>query len=107
MVDDRSESLILKLIPYIPDSLLPKQLKVIKELLKGGDYQVAFETFDPDQDYVHSDDWRKAEIPSANGHGTAESLAKLFGILSNGCQRDGITIMSCLLYTSPSPRDRG
>ena len=78
MVDDRSESLILKLIPFVPNFLLPEQLKIIKEVLKGGDYQIAFETFDPDQDYVHSDDWRMAEIPSANGHGTAESLAKLF-----------------------------
>ena len=109
LVDERSESLVLKLIPYIPDFFLSKQLKILKELLKGGDYQVAFESFDPDQDYVHSDDWRKAEIPSANGHGTAESLAKLFGILSNGCQRDGVTIMSeqtlnkCLQPLSKGP----
>ncbi len=109
LVDDRSESLILKLIQYVPDFLLPEQLKIIKEVLKGGDYQVAFETFDPDQDYVHSDDWRMAEIPSANGHGTAESLAKLFGILSTGCERDGITIISeetlnkCLQPLSKGP----
>ena len=50
-----------------------------------------------------------AEIPSANGHGTAESLAKLFGILSTGCERDGITIMSeetlntCLQPLSKGP----
>ena len=35
-----------------------------------------------------------AEIPSANGHGTAKSLATLYGILSNGCSRNGVSIMS-------------
>jgi CubicO group peptidase (beta-lactamase class C family) len=36
------------------------------------------------------DDWRRAEIPSANGHTTALSLAKLMGILAT----DGEGVMS-------------
>lgn len=28
--------------------------------------------------------WRRIEIPSANGHGTAKSVARLFGIYANG-----------------------
>ena len=91
--DPRSESMILKLLPYMPDFLLPDQLKVIKGILKGGDYQVAFQSFQ-DQDLTNTKEWRQAEIPSANGHGTAESLAKLFGILSTGCERDGKRIFS-------------
>ena len=43
---------------------------------------------------MNSREWREAEIPSANGHGTAESLAKLFGILSTGGERDGQRIIS-------------
>ena len=55
---------------------------------------IAFESNSAqDEDYVNSQEWRKAEIPSANGHGTAKSLAKLYGILSTGCSRDSFTIM--------------
>jgi CubicO group peptidase (beta-lactamase class C family) len=40
------------------------------------------------------DVWRRAEIPSANGHGTAESLARLMGALAtDGTLRDR-TILS-------------
>jgi hypothetical protein len=61
----------------------------------SGDFLEAFqEREDDDDNYVNSPDWRMAEIPSANGHGTASSLATLYGILSNGCSRDGISIMS-------------
>ena len=38
--------------------------------------------------------WRNAEIPAANGHGTARSIAKLYGILANGGSRDGIHVLS-------------
>ena len=108
LADPRSESMILKLLPYMPDFLLPDQLKLIKGILKGGDYQVAFQSFE-DQDLTNTSEWRQAEIPSANGHGTAESLAKLFGILSTGCERDGKNIFSketldlCLTPLSKGP----
>ena len=29
------------------------------------------------KDYVNSTDWRKAQIPSANGHGTSEGASKI------------------------------
>jgi len=38
--------------------------------------------------------WRKAEIPAANGHGTARSLAKIYGALANGGSRDGIHVLN-------------
>ena len=60
-----------------------------------GDFEAAFEFRDEDsENFQNSEDWRIAEIPSANGHGTAKSLAKLYGILSNDCSRNGIAIMS-------------
>ena len=45
-------------------------------------------------DYPNSDPWRKAEIPAANGHGTAAGIAKFFGILANDGQRDGKKLLS-------------
>ena len=38
--------------------------------------------------------WRNAEIPAANGHGTARSIAKLYGVLANGGSLDGLHILS-------------
>jgi len=81
-------------IRYIPDLFLSKQLKNLKSAVLGGDFFLAFQTRETDSDnYPNTPDWRLAEIPSANGHGTAEGLAKLYGILSTGCNRDGISIM--------------
>lgn len=82
-------------IKYIPNFVLPTALKNFKTALISGDFHEAFQSREEDAvNYVNSVDWRLAEIPSANGHGSAKSLAKLFGILSNGCSRDGISIMS-------------
>ncbi len=38
-------------------------------------------------DEANADDWRMAEIPAANGHGTAASLAAIFGTLADGSER--------------------
>ncbi len=47
-----------------------KMLFLMTALLSG-DFQQAFqEREDEDDNYVNSPDWRMAEIPSANGHGT-------------------------------------
>ena len=37
--------------------------------------------------------WRRIEIPSANGHGTALSVAQLYGVYANGGALDGATIV--------------
>ena len=82
-------------LKYVPNLFLPKRIINFKEALKSGDFEEAFEFRDEDDiNFQNSDDWRIAEIPSANGHGTAKSLAKLYGILSNGCSRNGISIMN-------------
>ena len=41
----------------------------------------------------NSKQWRKAEIPAANGHSDARSISKLYGILANGGSRDGIHVL--------------
>lgn len=41
-----------------------------------------------------SSEWRKMEIPSANGHATAEALAKLMQVVANGGKLNGQTVLS-------------
>ena len=42
---------------------------------------------------VNSREWRAAEIPAANGHGTARSLARIYGALATGGEVDGVRIL--------------
>jgi len=41
-----------------------------------------------------STEWRMAEIPSANLHGTARDLARLMGVLANGGALEGRAVLS-------------
>jgi CubicO group peptidase (beta-lactamase class C family) len=53
-------------------------------------------------------EWRRAEIPSANGHATAEALARLMGALANDGWLDGETILSpALIGEAARQRIRG
>ena len=83
----------LGFIKFIPNIFLNKDLNNLKETFISGDFKKAFKSDRLDKDGPNSLDWRTAQIPAANGHGTAQSLAKLFGILSTGCQRDNIKIL--------------
>jgi CubicO group peptidase (beta-lactamase class C family) len=38
--------------------------------------------------------WRRAEIPGANGHGTARGLARIYGALANGGAIDGTHVLA-------------
>ncbi|MBW2274801.1 MAG: beta-lactamase family protein [Deltaproteobacteria bacterium] len=42
---------------------------------------------------VNSRAWRAAEIPAANGHGTARALARIYGALARGGELDGVRIL--------------
>ncbi len=44
-------------------------------------------------DGVNSRAWRAAEIPAANGHGTARSLARIYGALARGGELDGVRLL--------------
>lgn len=94
MLDTSDGKSPLEMIKYVPNIFLSKPLRNMKEAIKGGDFKIAFQSRDDDDNnYVNEADWRKAQIPSANGHGTARGLAKLYGILSTGCEREGYRIM--------------
>ena len=38
-------------------------------------------------------EWRKAEIPAANGHGNARALARIYGALACGGEVDGVRLL--------------
>ena len=94
LVDPQPTPWALMAIAIAPAFVLPKALRSLKSFLRMGDLKVAFASKAAQPGEMNSREWRKAEIPSANGHGTAESLAKLFGILSTGGERDGQRIIS-------------
>ncbi len=43
---------------------------------------------------VNTRAWRAAEIPAANGHADARSLARLYGALARGGELDGVRVLS-------------
>jgi CubicO group peptidase (beta-lactamase class C family) len=45
------------------------------------------------RDLVNRRAWRGAEIPAANGHGTAHALARIYGALARGGEVDGVRIL--------------
>ena len=94
LVDPQPTPWALMAIAIAPDFVLPKSLRSLKSFLRMGDLKVAFALKAVQPGEMNTREWREAEIPSANGHGTAESLAKLFGILSTGGERDGKRIIS-------------
>ena len=81
-------------IQFVPNFLLNEQLINLKESLKSKDFLKAFMPEPFLERGPNSEDFRTAELPAGNGHGTASGLAKLFGILSNGGSRDGKEIIS-------------
>jgi CubicO group peptidase (beta-lactamase class C family) len=49
---------------------------------------------------VNSDDWRRAEIPAVNGHGTAAAVARFYAALLAGGELDGVRLVSPRVVTS-------
>jgi CubicO group peptidase (beta-lactamase class C family) len=46
-----------------------------------------------DRAAVNTREWRSAEIPAVNGHGTARALARIYGALARGGEIDGVRIL--------------
>ena len=42
----------------------------------------------------NSPEWRSAELPAANGHATARSLARMYGALARDGELDGVRVLS-------------
>jgi CubicO group peptidase (beta-lactamase class C family) len=43
---------------------------------------------------VNTREWRAAELPAANAHSTARSIARLYGALARGGEIDGVRVLS-------------
>ena len=43
---------------------------------------------------VNTREWRRAEIPAANGHATARAMARLYAALARGGELDGVRVLS-------------
>ena len=106
---------LIQLILSLPNWLLPAQVKIVKETLKSKEYAKAFleimeveEDESAPSDYPNSNSWRKAEIPAANGHGTASGIAKFFGILASGGSRNGQRLLkSETIKEATTPKTSG
>jgi CubicO group peptidase (beta-lactamase class C family) len=44
--------------------------------------------------YMNKREWRAAELPAANGHSDARSIAKMYGALARGGEIDGYRVLS-------------
>ena len=90
---------LFPLILKLPRVLVPGPMKF---LLDFGDTETptgaAFSNppmqMDPEKGMeANTKKWRNAEIPAANGHGTARAIAKIYGVLANGGSRDGVHVL--------------
>ncbi|MGE0256020.1 MAG: serine hydrolase domain-containing protein [Alphaproteobacteria bacterium] len=48
----------------------------------------------PKSEDFNSRDWRRGEFASANGHGNARAIARLYGCLARGGEIDGVRLLS-------------
>jgi CubicO group peptidase (beta-lactamase class C family) len=68
---------------------------IMKQLMEGESMTArAFNNPPNRRDQVNTAEWRSAEIPAANGHGTARSLARVYGALATGGDQDGVHVLS-------------
>jgi CubicO group peptidase (beta-lactamase class C family) len=89
-----AEARTLDLIPPPPPS--EEQISLFTEILKDLDSLLAKAFVNPPlaPDSVNTSEWRRAEIPAANGHTNARALARLYGALANGGALDGFRVLS-------------
>ena len=78
----------------LPDNLPPALRQFMQDMTDASTMTgAAFMNPPQGSGAVNSREWRAAEIPAANGHGTARSLARIYGALSRGGEVDGVRIL--------------
>ena len=92
------QKILMPIIAKLPRSLLPKTLSLIFDFTdpskpSGAAFNNPKMSLDSQDMEANSTKWRKAEIPAANGHGTARALAKLYGVLATGGSRDNVHVL--------------
>ena len=95
-LDAKHDARVAGLIPSPPPG--PGEPNIFAEAMKNPESVVAKAFMNPPlmgkPGLVNSREWRAAEIPAANGHGTARALARLYGALARGGELDGVRVMS-------------
>lgn len=79
-----------ELVPTIEGTLFARKDNEPDSLLAKGFLQHPRE---PMNVTLNSPGWRQSEIASANGHGTARSVAAIYGMVARGGELDGVRIM--------------
>jgi CubicO group peptidase (beta-lactamase class C family) len=93
-LDDRVASLVLGQV-HPPDHKI--DLNLLAAMTSNADGLFARVFNNPpilDPTAANSRAWRAAEIPAANGHTNAHSLARIFAALANGGAVDGVRLLS-------------
>jgi CubicO group peptidase (beta-lactamase class C family) len=81
--------------PEMPDLSKPN---LLMKMLSDSE-SISFKTIGNPPDIMNmgianTTEWRRAEIPAANGHGNARSIARVYAALARGGEIDGVRIMS-------------
>ena len=80
-----------ELVPTVEGTLFARKDQEPDSLLAKGFRQHPAEDI---ATTLNSPAWRTAEIASANGHGTARSVARFYGAIARGGEIDGVRLMS-------------
>ncbi len=95
-LDAKHDARVANLLPSPPPA--PGEPNIFAEIMKDPESVTSKAFMNPPvlskPGLVNSREWRSAEIPAANGHGTALSLARLYGALARGGELDGVRVMS-------------
>ena len=93
------QKILMPILSKLPRSLAPGSLKMLLDFVDpttpaGAAFNNPKMSMQAGEMEANTAKWRKAEIPAANGHGTARSIAKLYGALAIGGSRDGVHVLS-------------
>lgn len=91
------EAALARCAEMIPAPVAPGEQDLLATLAAQGEESVTTAAFNNPRvrpGAVNSAAWRRAELPAANGHGDARSLAKVYGILASSGEYDGVHVLS-------------
>jgi len=90
---------MMPILSRIPRFAAPRLIRMLLDMqdpttASGAAFNNPQMKMDPKNMEANTREWRMAEIPAANGHGTARSIAKLYGALAIGGSRDGVHVLN-------------
>ena len=81
-------------VPRCADFLMEPDNRLLQALGRPTEPDGVFwAELDAGEDF-NSIKWKTSEVPSANGHGNARALARLYACMANGGELDGVRVMS-------------